>query len=97
MLGSLILYLKGMRTTMFQLSGFYCRGMGLGGLGFRWLRQFSLELKALRAVGLFGLDGLHDCNKLWGPISVVYIYIYIYVCACILYIYTIYIYISDSV
>ena len=23
-LGSLILYLKGMRTTMFQLSGFYC-------------------------------------------------------------------------
>ena len=24
-LGSLILYLKGMRTTMFQLSGFYCR------------------------------------------------------------------------
>ena len=23
MLGSLILYLKGMRTTMFQLSGFY--------------------------------------------------------------------------
>ena len=25
MLGSLILYLKGMRTTMFQLSGFYYR------------------------------------------------------------------------
>ena len=24
MLASLILYLKGMRTTMFQLSGFYC-------------------------------------------------------------------------
>ena len=24
MLGSLILYLKDMRTTMFQLSGFYC-------------------------------------------------------------------------
>ena len=24
MLGSLILYLKGMRTAMFQLSGFYC-------------------------------------------------------------------------
>ena len=23
-LGSLVLYLKGMRTTMFQLSGFYC-------------------------------------------------------------------------
>ena len=25
MLGSLILYLKGMRIMMFQLSGFYCR------------------------------------------------------------------------
>ena len=24
-LGSLILYLKGVRTTMFQLSGFYCK------------------------------------------------------------------------
>ena len=30
MLGSLILYLKGMRITMFQLSGFYCRVAGLG-------------------------------------------------------------------
>ena len=32
MLGSLILYLKGMRIMMFQLSGFYCRrvwGKGL--------------------------------------------------------------------
>ena len=29
MLGSLILYLKGMRTIMFQLSGFYYRGSGL--------------------------------------------------------------------
>ena len=28
MLGSLILNLKGMRTTMFQLSGFYCRVFG---------------------------------------------------------------------
>ena len=25
MLGSLLLYLKGMRIVMFQLSGFYCR------------------------------------------------------------------------
>ena len=25
-LGSLILYLKGMRIMMFQLSGFYCKG-----------------------------------------------------------------------
>ena len=29
MLGSLILYLKGMRRMMFQLSGFYSRGLGL--------------------------------------------------------------------
>ena len=35
MLGSLILYLKGMRIMMFQLSGFYCRGLGLRGLRFR--------------------------------------------------------------
>ena len=27
MLGSLILYLKGMRIMMFQLSGYYCKGM----------------------------------------------------------------------
>ena len=26
MLGSLILYCKGMRILMFQLSGFYCKG-----------------------------------------------------------------------
>ena len=35
MLGSLIFYLKGMRTTMFQLSGFYCRGLGVQSSGFR--------------------------------------------------------------
>ena len=35
MLGSLILYLKGMRIIMFQLSGFYCRGSGFKGLGCR--------------------------------------------------------------
>ena len=28
MLGSLILYIKGMRILMFQLSGFYYRGLG---------------------------------------------------------------------
>ena len=28
MLGSPILYLNGMRTIMFQLSGFYCRASG---------------------------------------------------------------------
>ena len=27
-IGSLILYLKGMRRMMFQLSGFYSRGLG---------------------------------------------------------------------
>ena len=32
MLGSLIPYLKGMRTTMFQLSGFYCIGFTVQGL-----------------------------------------------------------------
>ena len=37
MLGSPILYLKGMRILMFQLSGFYYRvsGSGVQGLGFR--------------------------------------------------------------
>ena len=29
-LGSLILYLKGMRLMMFQLSGFYCKGIYKG-------------------------------------------------------------------
>ena len=37
MLGSLILYLKGMRTTMFQLSGFYCNSFC--SLGRRWKRR----------------------------------------------------------
>ena len=39
MLGSLIIFLKGMRRMMFQLSGFYYRVSGLGlkvlRLGFR--------------------------------------------------------------
>ena len=33
MLGSLILYLKGMRIMMFQLSGFYCRFSKVGAFG----------------------------------------------------------------
>ena len=37
-LGPLILYLKGMRTTMFQLSGFYCRGTLTG-----WLCRLQTE------------------------------------------------------
>ena len=44
MLGSLILYLKGMRIMMFQLSGFYCRIVRLQNfraLGFRvWVLGF---------------------------------------------------------
>ena len=35
MLGSLILYTKGMRIMMFQLSGFYCSKVPLQGFGFR--------------------------------------------------------------
>ena len=33
MLGSPILYLKGMRIMMFQLSGFYFRGFGVAKFG----------------------------------------------------------------
>ena len=39
-LGSRILYLKGMRTFMFQLSGFYCR-VSEGSSGFRGFRRLS--------------------------------------------------------
>ena len=35
MLGSLILYLKGMRTIMFQLSGFYCKPLAAHPRGLR--------------------------------------------------------------
>ena len=51
MLGSLIIYLKGMRRMMFQLSGFYhtwspkIRGLGRGG-GFR----VAWALRFLRAI-----------------------------------------------
>ena len=34
-LGSLILYLKGMRRMMFQLSGFYYKGLRVKGSGFK--------------------------------------------------------------
>ena len=33
MLGSLILYLKGVRIMMFQLSGFYCRELNMSESG----------------------------------------------------------------
>ena len=38
MLGSLILCLKGMRTVMFQLSGFYCKSTETTGGEFRVYR-----------------------------------------------------------
>ena len=38
MLGFPILYLKGMRRVMFQLSGFYYRGSGLRSLTVRGLQ-----------------------------------------------------------
>ena len=42
MLGSLILYLKGMRIMMFQLSGVYCKGFkGLGFAGFIGFKGFK--------------------------------------------------------
>ena len=34
MLGFPILHFKGRRLMMFQLSGFYCRGVGVRGIGF---------------------------------------------------------------
>ena len=53
MLGSLILYLKGMRTIMFQLSGFYYRKgiKAVGAKGFRGFRVGGapfLSAKSLR-------------------------------------------------
>ena len=61
MLGSLILYLKGMRTTMFQLSGFYCRGICKGTVRGSGLRGFGvLQLGAL------GFWCLGSCSKVFG-------------------------------
>ena len=48
-LGSLILYLKGMRRMMFQLSGFYYKKVGYSGL--RW----GVGVRGFRASG-----GLED-------------------------------------
>ena len=66
MLGSLILYLKGMRTTMFQLSGFYCRvsfngilkGILKGILTgiYKGLRVFGFRASGFGASG-FGASG----------------------------------------
>ena len=51
MLGSLILYLKGMRRMMLQLSGFYCRVMGLPGLR---VLGFGLRVFAWGVLGAAG-------------------------------------------
>ena len=51
MLGSLILYLKGMRICMFQLSGFYCkvfRFYGVQGLRFKGFKGLGLGFKVFR-------------------------------------------------
>ena len=45
MLGSLILYLKGMRRMMFQLSRFYYRVFGSGVLS--WGKRLEVELRAV--------------------------------------------------
>ena len=44
MLGFPILYFKGMRPMMFQLSGFYCKSFGFGLQGFRiwWFRGLGV-------------------------------------------------------
>ena len=49
MLGSPIFYLKGMRITMFQLSGFYCRveDFGLGVKGLSGLQSFNRQQEEL--------------------------------------------------
>ena len=47
MLGSLILYLKGMRIMMFQLSGFYCKVLGGLGLGFREFQGLGFKVYGL--------------------------------------------------
>ena len=54
MLGSPILYLKGMRLMMFQLSGFYCRGMmSLGSFGFRALGSRRSRVR-ISGLGVWG-------------------------------------------
>ena len=71
MLGSLILYLKGMRIMMFQLSGLYCRGRVVQGFrlypeGPDTLALWSQVPKPILRIGLLG----HII-----PVMVVYIYI----------------------
>ena len=60
MLGSLIVYLKGMRILMFQLSGIYhrCLGFSCGGedtLGFEAFHTFALVFRSIRLTRNAGL------------------------------------------
>ena len=63
MLGFHIQCPEGMRIMMFQLSGFYFKGLGLRGLGFgvegRGFRVYGLELRLFRVcwMGFLGLWG----------------------------------------
>ena len=66
MLGSLILYLKGMRIMMFQLSGFYCSPLCLQSLavGFRLsCAQQPLHQLRCRRLRLFQRLGLGAKGK----------------------------------
>ena len=47
MLGSLILYFKGRRLMMFQLSGFYCRSVGFRGGGLSALKGCIITVLVL--------------------------------------------------
>ena len=51
MLGFPLLYFKGMRLMMLQLSSFYCRGVGepLGISGFAWIEVWALRGRARRS------------------------------------------------
>ena len=52
MLGFRILYFKGMRLIMFQLSGFHCRWFRVfnsSGLELQWSRVQNLSLRVLGA------------------------------------------------
>ena len=61
MLGSLLIYLKGMRRMMFQLSGFYCKALvalRVGGEGLRdcglagfWLHDYSFHALLVLSLG----------------------------------------------
>ena len=42
-LGSLVLYLKGTRIVMFQLSGFYYRAFGAWRLQYPLLKEYTLN------------------------------------------------------